>query len=56
MKIETHEKLTQQSFCYQGLRILTGKSTLNEDSGAYEKYEYRYLGRWYIKSTFLRDS
>ena len=30
------------------------KSTLKENSSAYEKYEYEHLGRWYIKSTIFK--
>ena len=33
---------------------LQRKSTLKQDSNAYEKYEYRHLGRWYIKSTLFK--
>ena len=31
----------------------TEKSALKLNSGAYEKYEYGYFGRWYIKLTLF---
>ena len=37
-----------------GLTYSQGKSTLKLNSSAYEKYEYRHLGHWYIKLTLFK--